>query len=226
MSDFAEVTVIVEGRTEQIFVESLLGPYLGTKNIFIRATQVTKPGQKGGDVQFSRVLRDIGKFLKQRSNLYITTMVDYYGVRDWPGLENTSTNLSSLEIEKIVSSATVKAVENEFPEYNVATRFVPYMAMHEFEALLFCDPAILSASLGVPKPKIIKILQRFSSPEDINNSIKTAPSKRLDNLSENGLFAKTTMGIDIARKIGIVSMRRKAPIFDAWLRRLESLVGC
>jgi len=32
MSDFAEVMVIVEGKTEQTFVESLLGPYLGMKN--------------------------------------------------------------------------------------------------------------------------------------------------------------------------------------------------
>jgi predicted ATP-dependent endonuclease of OLD family len=47
MNKFIEVVIIVEGRTEQLFVEKLLSPYLASKNIFICATQVTKPGQKG-----------------------------------------------------------------------------------------------------------------------------------------------------------------------------------
>ena len=47
MSDYIEVIAIVEGKTEQIFIESILAPYLGYKGIGIRATQVSKPGQKG-----------------------------------------------------------------------------------------------------------------------------------------------------------------------------------
>ena len=48
MNNFIEVMAIVEGRTEQAFIERVLAPYLANKNIFIRATQISKPGQKGG----------------------------------------------------------------------------------------------------------------------------------------------------------------------------------
>ena len=33
MSDYIEVVPIVEGKTEQIFVQSVLAPYLAQKNI-------------------------------------------------------------------------------------------------------------------------------------------------------------------------------------------------
>ena len=82
MSDYIEVIAIVEGKTEQVFVESVLQPYLAQQNIFISATQVSKPGQKGGDVRFSRVSRDIERHLKQRPDTYVTTLVDYYGIKE------------------------------------------------------------------------------------------------------------------------------------------------
>lgn len=46
MSDYIEIMAIVEGKTEQIFIESILAPYLGYRNIGMYATQVSKPGQK------------------------------------------------------------------------------------------------------------------------------------------------------------------------------------
>jgi len=77
MSNYIEVIAIVEGKTEQIFIESILAPYIGHKNIGIRATQVSKPGQKGGDVRFSRVKRDLEHNLRQRTDTYVTTFIDY-----------------------------------------------------------------------------------------------------------------------------------------------------
>ena len=38
MSDYVEVIAIVEGKTEQIFVEKLLAPYLAVKNVYMTAT--------------------------------------------------------------------------------------------------------------------------------------------------------------------------------------------
>ena len=35
MSNFAAVTVIVEGPTEQRFIKDILAPYLSAKNIFM-----------------------------------------------------------------------------------------------------------------------------------------------------------------------------------------------
>jgi hypothetical protein len=69
-----------------------------------------------------------------------------------------------------------------------------------------------------------KTEQIFIEPEAINNSAQTAPSKRLDAWSKNGSFAKTTLGIAIASKIGIVQMRKKCPLFNAWIAEFENIV--
>jgi hypothetical protein len=86
MSDYIEAIAIVEGKTEQIFIEKVLAPYLALKNIFMTATQVSKPGQKGDDVKFSRTLKDIRNHLKQRPETVVCTFVDYYGIKEWPGV--------------------------------------------------------------------------------------------------------------------------------------------
>jgi hypothetical protein len=45
MRNYIEVVAIVEGKTEQIFIEKIVAPYLGHKKIGVRATQISKPGQ-------------------------------------------------------------------------------------------------------------------------------------------------------------------------------------
>lgn len=66
------------------------------------------------------------------------------------------------------------------------------------------------------------MLRECSPPEAINNSLETAPSKRLNRSSVNGKFPKITKGISIADKIGIPAMRNQCLLFDAWLRQLEA----
>ena len=148
MSKFIEVIAIVEGRTEQIFIAEILVPYLAAKKIYIRATQVSKPGQKGGDVRFDRVQKDIGLHLKQRSDTYITTLVDYYGIKSWPGLENVPSGATPGVISTILHKATSDAVQAVYTQQRAEVRFVPYMAIHEFEALLFSDTTVLASSLS------------------------------------------------------------------------------
>lgn len=225
MSKFIEVIAIVEGKTEQIFIEEILAPYLAAKNIYIHATQVSKPGQKGGDVRFEKVKKDIGLHLKQRPDTYITTLVDYYGIKTWPGIETIPSGASPAVISASINKATVDAVQFLYAQQRSDVRFVPYMAIHEFESLLFSDTAVLAAALSVREDKVIEILQECGEPEAINNSPSTAPSKRLAALTEQGIFPKTTMGITIAKKIGIQRIREKCPLFNAWLTRFESLVG-
>ena len=224
MSDYIEVIAIVEGKTEQIFIKSILAPYLGNKKIYINATQVSKPGQKGGDIKFSRVKKDIRNHLKQRKDTYITTLVDYYGITEWPGLEKISENNTYKEIAQILNESAKNAIINDFSEIS-CERFIPNIVMHEFEAYHFSDSMILSLELGQSENEILDILNSFEHPEEINNSKETAPSKRLDSLSSRGKFPKTTMGIEIIKKIRIEKVREKCPLFNNWLTSLENLVN-
>jgi hypothetical protein len=220
MSDFVEFIAIVEGKTEQIFIEKLLAPYLGNKRISIKATQVTKPGQKGGDVTFNRVEKDLVKHLKQRKNTYITTFIDYYGLKQWPQLEKITSYDKPKDISKKLNLAALEELNNKYAELRINERFIPFIAIHEFEALLFSDAEILSNELGIDRNKIDALLSKFGSPEAIDNSPHTAPSKVLEVLS-NHKFKKTVNGIDIAQKIGIEKIREKCSLFNEWLNMIE-----
>lgn len=223
MSDYIEVMVLVEGKTEEIFISNVLRPYLSTQNIHMYATQLSKPGQKGGDVRFLRAQKDIGMHLKQRMDTYVTTFIDYYGTTEWPGLEAVRPGATPAEIARTINEATQTEIVNLFADRRADKRFIPYVAVHEFEALLFSDADVLSAKLNINKEQVEQVLAEYGEPEAVNNHPETAPSKRLDAWSVNGKFPKTTTGIAITQQIGIPKIRAKCHIFDHWLATLESI---
>lgn len=224
MSKSVNLMVLVEGQTEIKFIKEILAPYLGAKNIFLHPTMISKPGQKGGDVKFSRAIKDIENFLKQRDDTYISTFIDYYGLKEWPGLQKASDLSSPRDIAKSINELTLEAVSKKIDTvFFVQKRFIPFVAVHEFEALLFSDISCLAAGINVSEMSIKKILDECGEPESINNNYETSPAKRL--LSLYSRYKKTTTGITIAKAIGIEKMREKCPVFNDWLMRLENLVN-
>ncbi|MGI6657281.1 MAG: DUF4276 family protein [Desulfobulbus sp.] len=164
-------------------------------------------------------------FFQPTSDTYVTTLVDFYGVREWPGIDLVPANASPAKIAEIVNRATRDTVVELFATQRADRRFIPHMAIHEFEALLFSDSASLATELNIAEEEVKAVVNECGEPEAINNSPVTAPSKRLDRWSRNGKFPKTTTGIAVARTIGIKRMREQCPLFDAWLQRFEAIVG-
>lgn len=222
MSSYAEVVVLVEGQTEQRFVKKLLRPYLAERMVLLNAIILSKPGQKGGDVKFDRAKNDIEKHLKQRSDTYVTLLVDYYGIKsDWPGYTESKRQTTHTQKAAVMNAATAEEVQKLFPKRNPERRFIPYVSMHEIEALYFSDPDRLATTMGVDQQEIEAILNECGEPEKIDDGRETAPSKRLEDLSRR--FKKTTTGIAVAEKIGVDKMREKCPLFNCWIKQLESL---
>ncbi len=221
MSNPIEVVVIVEGKTEEIFIKKILSEYLAQRDIYMIPIQISKPGQKGGDVKFSRAIRDISLHMKQRNDTYISLLFDYYGTKEWPGLEEAQKEQAPKNIAKIINDATHKAVNKELSEYRSAKRFIPHVAVHEFESLLFSDPDKLADALHIDPKATKSIVDTFGDPETINNSPETAPSKRLEHLYPR--YKKTSTGITIAEKTGIPFIRSKCQVFNDWLERLEKI---
>uniref|UniRef100_UPI004057C918 DUF4276 family protein n=1 Tax=Candidatus Electronema sp. TaxID=2698783 RepID=UPI004057C918 len=223
-----EVVIIAEGPAEQTFVRDILAPNMAMKGIFLHASLIGKSGHKGGDIRFERAKSYIGNFLKQRPDIYVSTMLDYFRIdSDWPGKEQVSRQvksgavLSAAKKAELLEEATRQKVVESFGGNNANRRFIPYISMHEFEALLFSNPVVLAKELSVD-PKIIqKILAECGSPEEINDRPETAPSKRIAVLT-NG-YRKIAMGKTIAESIGIPVMRRNCPHFDQWLTTIEQL---
>ena len=73
----------------------------------------------------------------------------------------------------------------------------------------------------------ISALQRIAddlpSPELINDGQQTAPSKRIIAQFPQYGDLKTTIGTQMAERIGLETIRSKCPHFNAWLDRLEKL---
>jgi hypothetical protein len=148
--------------------------------------------------------------------------VDYYGIRkDWPGMTEAEKQATSDGKAETVNNATKEEVNRFFGDHGSDRRFIPYIAMHEFEAMLFSDPQILAAHLRVNPSEIDKILSVCRSPEDIDDSPQTAPSKRLEHLSKR--FKKTSTGISVAKEIGLLKIRKHCPIFNKWLTEIECI---
>ena len=222
MSSFVEVTALVEGQTELKFVKEVLAPHLKRRGVFMSAFLLEKPGQAGGDVKFARAQRDITSRLKQGSKAFVTLMVDFYKIKkDWPGFDEAKKQATHRKKAEVMNAATLKAISEMLPDLWVEKRFIPYLSMHELEALYFSDPATLAAKLGAKVEAIEAVLKERGEPESINDSEQTAPSKRLEGFSTR--YKKTTTGIAIAQAIGIQKMRDACPIFNAWLTRLEEL---
>lgn len=95
--------------------------------------------------------------------------------------------------------------------------------MHEFEGLLFSDPASLAQAMFQPglEGSIREIRNAFSTPEDINDGAETAPSKRLQKL--HGGYEKVISGTLAAEQMGIETIRRECPRFRTWVERLGAL---
>ena len=217
-----EVYIIVEGQTEQTFVREVLAPEMGHKGIYLYPVLIGKPGHKGGDIRFERAKEDIGKFLKQRSNTYISTMFDYSGLEtSWPGNVKTPGSHTSIEKAERVEAATSAKIKELFPDHNVDGRFIPYIEMHEFEALLFSDASILANKLNVNPSNIEDILDECGDPEEIDDGPGTTPSKRL--ISLDNIYRKVAMGKTISEAIGVQTIRQKCPHFSSWIAKIEQL---
>jgi len=222
MNNVAAVIVLAEGPTEQVFIKTLLSQYFAVKGIFLTPILLSKPGQKGGDVRFIRAQKDIGNHLKQRHDTYITLMVDYYGInKDWPGFEESKRQSGHRNKAEIINRETEKIIQTLFPDQNRGCRFIPYISMHEIEALYFSEPKTLARIMDIKPEKIEDIIRECGEPEAINDGFDTAPARRLEKLSKK--FKKIATGIAIAKMVGIRRIRECCPLFDAWMNRIENL---
>lgn len=216
------VIAVVEGQTEQGFVREVLAPYLAVHGVSLTARLVGKPGHKGGVGAYQRARRDILLLLRQESDTVVTTMFDFYGMpNSWPGRQ-TAKAAPAAEKAAIVENAIRHDILQELGTSTSERRFYPYVQMHEFESLLFCDPATTCAVLRSAKSalSVQAIRDSFSTPEEINDDPNTAPSRRLERLFR--AYRKRLHGLIAAQRIGIEKMLDQCPHFSVWVEKLRS----
>lgn len=219
----SRVLVLVEGQTEQIFIREVVAPELGLNGVYLSARLIGKPGHKGGVGPYQRARSELLALLKQSQDVYCTTMFDYYGMPDdWPGRKEARTLIFAQKPACIEQALHADIVNTLDASFNPA-RFMPYVQMHEFEALLFSDCALLAVGLQLPTKfaEFMAIVNECDSPEAINDHPLSAPSKRI--LKITPAFQKVLHGSVISKRIGLTQMRDHCPHFAEWLNKLEAL---
>lgn len=70
-----EVVVVCEGQTEEVFVNQILAPVLGERNVFLSPRLIsTSRHSKGGALEAQRVLRFLRNTLRERRNTWMARM--------------------------------------------------------------------------------------------------------------------------------------------------------
>lgn len=216
------VLILVEGQTEERFVKAILQPHLWTKGVHpepkIVTTKRVKSGAdfKGEIRNFGKVEYDIHLLLRDSDAALVTTMIDYYGLPDdFPGKRQVQGN-NSHDKAKVLEAA----LENHF---QAAPRFLAYLMVHEFEALLFSAPSALAQLMNEPSAErdLQNIRNAFATPEDINDDPLTKPSARV--LGRFPGYQKVLHGPNALNRIGLATVRRECAHFNEWVVKLKSL---
>lgn len=215
--------ISVEGQTEETFVKNVLAAHLQSFDlhptpIIVKTRRDSDaPSHKGGGMKYSKVKNEIRKLLLDTCVVAVTTMYDFYGLpTDFPGCQTVS--------QYGTCFARIAHCEAELSQDINDHRFLPYLMLHEFEAMLFVSPEAIAASF--PDSDALTQLQQvrnsFASPEEINDDPTTAPSKRLLQIFDRA-YRKPLYGSLITQQIGLNTIRCECLHFDEWLTRLETL---
>lgn len=231
--DRITVFAVVEGHSENGFLNGLLRLHFGERGVDFYAKIVGEGSSKGGMKfrTFDQTCSEIAKHLHDRRNPFVTTFFDYYGLptnknKGWGFVESAKSRgpRSGAEtIEQQFATAVGEAVGRS----DFAQRFIPYLQLHELEALFYAEPDKLAETLGAPSlaPHFVKIVAECGECEAINDDPQTAPSKRLEKVFRGYIKGRSAAAHAprLAQRLDLAKVRAACPRFGSWLTKLESL---
>lgn len=223
--------IIVEGQTEDLFVKETLTEYLAYKGysvepiIIITSKKHGKPNRGGfrRTLGYDYAANYIAKLIKEDLTAVYSSMFDFYAFPKDVGCYDEMLRINNIyQQADCLEQHILKDISGRVRK---RMHFIPYIEMHEFEAMLFANPSAYQ-SYGVTKEQvdaITEIKETFETPEHINNSYETAPSKRLMKIIDGYENLKVTHGSIYAGMIGIECIRKECRHFDSWIVKLEEL---
>lgn len=198
------LAIVVEGRTEVEFVNQVLAIHLLAKDVL--AIPLALHGNVSVPRLSARMADEVWNFDR------VTSLVDFYGFRDKGSATVT-------DLERQIRQSVMARLRRPVDE----SRIIPYVQQYEFEGLLFSDAGAFTALPGVTESvvdRLAGIRAAFASPEEINDSETTVPSRRIAQVITE--YDKTADGPTVALAIGLPVIRRECPRFRQWIERLGS----
>lgn len=215
--NYRTLIIIVEGQTEEEFVNETIRPWMAAHGIHdVRAIKIrTSRTGKGGNANYLHFKSTTTLLLKQEKNILVTSLIDYFRLpNEFPGFV-TAMKQSTVENR-------VAILETELGKDINSPHFVPYIQLHEFEALLFTKSAgfkVIPSLTPKALTEIEAIITKYPNPEYINDHPDTAPSKRIKNIIPN--YNKVLFGNFIVLENGLSAILEKCPRFKNWLENLR-----
>ncbi|MEN9868697.1 MAG: hypothetical protein RL748_4287 [Pseudomonadota bacterium] len=216
------VHIICEGQTEEMFIADVLAPRLLQHGVYLIPSLIGKPGHKGGNVKFERILTDVRARLGD-SSAWCSTFFDFYGLPpDFPGKVEAGKKNQIADKAACINTALQQQLTAKLGD-QAMHRFIPYVQMYEFEGLLFSAPAQLALACDNSRLQLPlqAIREQFPTPEDINNNQHSAPSKRIMQLYPG--YDKPLHGAIATLETGLDLIRRECRLFDQWLTQISAL---
>ncbi len=210
--------IIVEGQTEQEFVREMLVPHFQQYGLYdVHPILIhTSPRGRGGFVSYQHLKKDVQNLLKSEKEDFVVSMfVDFFRIPEVPNKEKWEHLPTHREQIEVMQQCIAADIDDK--------RFIPYIQLHEFEALLF------SSNIGFEtffsdkeSEQTLRIVEEFDNPEEINSGKETAPSKRI--LAIKPAYDKVLEGNLIALQIGLPRLLSRCPRFREWINTL--LAAC
>lgn len=217
--------IIGEGQTEQEFCKDVLYSHFFEKGIIVENPTIKH--SNGGIVSWNIIKSEIEMHLVN-NDVRVTLLIDLYGIKDshcFPKWEESKVIVNKADRMSFIE----KAMFEDIPD-NIRYRFIPYIQLHEFEALLFSEKRVFDDNFEKVEFLDYNYLQetlRIADPEEINDSPHTAPSKRLERIikgyKSDTDSLKVFYGSLIAQEIGLSQIRAKCTRFNKWIGILENI---
>ncbi|WP_378738718.1 DUF4276 family protein [Nocardia brasiliensis] len=210
---------LVEGQSEEIVVNNVLGPYLADRGWTVSQSIVTTkrpaggPNHRGGVSSWTKVDREIKLLLRDSSIHVLTTLFDFYAFPpDAPGMADIPAGLTPLD--------RVIHVEHSLAAAAADSRFVPHLILHELESWVFAAAEQVGCLLPGLTEQLVKDVRVAGGPELVNDGPDTSPSKRI--LHYCPQYSKTNDGPLAIADLGVEELRNQCPHFNSWLDTLHS----
>lgn len=225
------LNILCEGPTEEKFVKDVLKPFLLGCGIVTKSQLLytsRKKEAQGGLISYKQAKNDLSMWMRSVAHRnsethYFTTMFDLYALpSDFPGMS---------QYNKISDAyVRVENIEKAFASDINYPYFIPYIQLHEFEALMFCNiNKLINEYPNCSKEidSLENILVRYNgNPELINNNPETAPSKRIIAAIEGKnkyKYNKPVSGAFVTKSIGIEILTSKCVHFGNWIEKLQNI---
>ncbi len=222
--------ITTEGQTEERFVKNIIAPYLGERMVWTDARCVLTSKDKRAGIAYRGGFRrrsayptmknDICTWMKEDQNpdVRFTTMFDLYALpSDFPGYSEARREMDPYRRVAVLEESLAADINGELND----TRFIPYIQLHEFEALILADPRQLAWEFLEHDRSIQRLVEMVANeggnPELIDDGTTSAPSKRI--IAEIAEYAgkKATSGPLVAGKIGMPTLRDRCRHFAEWI---------